>query len=134
MGRATSKGNETKRKTKQPSDMPTSGFDHGWQWSVVQHATARPRRRPRLAIRQYHTQDCNVPGRHVFKQDLTTKLTDCIKNIDHHKRVQNLKLLYGNIRWVGYIPVGEKKHYINEKVALITRQGMSSTISTVFIF
>ena len=26
----TAKGNETKSKTKQPSDMPTPGFEHGW--------------------------------------------------------------------------------------------------------
>ena len=30
MGRATSKCNETKSKTKQPSDMPTPRFEHGW--------------------------------------------------------------------------------------------------------
>jgi len=45
MGRATSKGNAAKSKMKQPSDMPTPRFEHGWL-SVVQHATARPRRRP----------------------------------------------------------------------------------------
>ena len=27
------------------SDMHTPRFEHGWQWSVVQHATARARRR-----------------------------------------------------------------------------------------
>ena len=30
MGRAIFKGNETKWKTKQPSDMTTPGFEHGW--------------------------------------------------------------------------------------------------------
>ena len=46
MGRATSKGNQAKSKMKQLSDMPTPRFEHGWCWSVVQHATARPQRRP----------------------------------------------------------------------------------------
>ena len=41
-------GNETKSKMKQPSDMPTPGFEHGWWWSVVQHATVRPSGRPGL--------------------------------------------------------------------------------------
>jgi len=37
MGRATSKGNETKWKTKQPSDMPMLGFEHGGSdlWSSM---------------------------------------------------------------------------------------------------
>ena len=30
MGQAISKGNETKWKVKQPSDMPTPGFERGW--------------------------------------------------------------------------------------------------------
>jgi len=30
MGRATSKGTEAKSKMKQPSDMPTPRFEHGW--------------------------------------------------------------------------------------------------------
>jgi len=30
MGRATSKGNETKSKMKHPSDMPMPKFEHGW--------------------------------------------------------------------------------------------------------
>ena len=46
MGRATSKGNEAKSKMKHPSDMPLPRFEHGRYWSVVQHATARPRRCP----------------------------------------------------------------------------------------
>ena len=31
MGRATSKGNEAKSEMKQPSDMPTMRFEHGWK-------------------------------------------------------------------------------------------------------
>ena len=46
MGRVTSKANEAKSKMKRSSDMPTSRFERGWLWSVVQHATARPRSRP----------------------------------------------------------------------------------------
>jgi len=45
MGRATSKGNEAKSKMKQPSDMPMPRFEHGWEQTVLKHATARPRRR-----------------------------------------------------------------------------------------
>ena len=50
MDRATSEVNETKSKVKQPSDMPTPRFEHGWWWLVVQHATARPRGRPILPV------------------------------------------------------------------------------------
>ena len=48
MGQETFKGNEAKSKMKQPSDMPTPRFEHGWQWYVVQHGSARPRRRPSI--------------------------------------------------------------------------------------
>ena len=48
MGGATSEGNEAKSKMRQPSDMHTPRFEHGW--SVVQHATPRPRRHPQTIV------------------------------------------------------------------------------------
>jgi len=53
MGRANSKGNEAKSKTKQPSNMLTPRFEQGCWWSVVQHATAREQRRPYWISEQY---------------------------------------------------------------------------------
>jgi len=52
--------------TKQPSDMPTPTFKHGLYWSVIQHATAKPRR----------------PHPKSFQPD---RYGDCITNFLNHR-------------------------------------------------
>jgi len=49
--------------------MPTPRFEHGWRWSLVQHATARPRKRPSKSVEEDADETRDEEGEYQEEED-----------------------------------------------------------------